>query len=94
MCIPFDELTNDQQAIIIAIFSDPPRSDVLWSTVLELFSELGSLITTHEGLVSIASSCGKERMGVFSYAGREGFVSRQMIQYLRDYLCEVGVQPN
>lgn len=94
MCIPFDELTNHQQATVITIFSDPPRSDVPWGPVLDLFHGLGSVIKTQEGLVSITAIGEEERMGVFSYSGERGCISRQMIQYLREYLCEVGVQPN
>lgn len=93
MCISFNELTYEQQLVVRAIFANPPRSNISWFTVLTLFKELDGMVQIGESVVCITAGYNDPRTGVFAFSGEQGYVSRQMIQYLRDYLCEVGVQP-
>jgi hypothetical protein len=98
MCISFDELTNEQQVAVRAIFEDLPRSDMAWSTVLDLFRALAEPLGSVEvdrGLICVAVVYqGKPRPGVFVCINELGCISRHMVEDLKDYLCGVGVQPN
>lgn len=95
MCISFDELNDEHQAIINTVFEDPPRPDILWLRVLALFKALSGTIREIDYFicVEIESSEGIRRC-VFPYSGDQGCVSRHMIEYLRNYLRGVGVEPN
>jgi hypothetical protein len=94
MCISFDELPDEQQKIVRAIFSDPPP-EIFWLNVLILFDTLHCTRQTMGDIVCVELNFHHEvARGVFPYSGEQGCVSRHIIQYLRNYLRGVGVEPN
>ena len=92
MCIHFDELTNEQQALVRAVFSDPPRSDILWSDVLALFEGIGNMVVRSNDFIYVALSDATGGVGIFPYLEQHYF-GRHMVANLREYLRGVGVEP-
>jgi hypothetical protein len=92
MCISFNKLSHEQQLVVQAIFANPPRSNISWFTVLTLFKENG-MVQFHGSFICITVSCDESYIGVFPFSGEQECIRPHIIQYLRDYLCEVGVQP-
>ncbi|MBF2045961.1 hypothetical protein HJG54_15945 [Leptolyngbya sp. NK1-12] len=94
MCIFFNELPDEQQNTVRAIFADPPP-DILWLNVLILFDVLHSESHVSNGFLCVALNLHQEmRRGIFPYSGQQGCISRHTVNELRNYLRGVGVEPN
>lgn len=97
MCIYFGDLPDDQQATVDAIFEDPPRSDIPWFKVLNIFETLvialGGTTGRFGDFICIGLGSEAEIGGVFPCLSDQECVSCQMIGYLREYLSGVGVEP-
>lgn len=99
MCISFDELNNEQQSTVRAIFADLPRSDISWIQVLDLLTALNGTIQKIDSCicVEIMTQANYEsgiRRGIFPYSDEQKYVGRHMIGYLQQYLRGVGVEPD
>jgi hypothetical protein len=93
MCIPFDELNDDHQATITAIFEDPARSDILWSDILTLFEALSNNILKADGFIYVSLSDATGGVGIFPCPLGQEYFGRHMVGNLREYLRGVGVEP-
>lgn len=93
MCIPFDELNDDQQATVRAIFEDPPRSDILWSDILALFEAADNAVLESDGFIYVSLSDATGGVGIFPYSVGQKYFGRHMVGNLREYLRGVGVEP-
>lgn len=99
MCI-YSELTVQQQATVIAIFEDLPRSDISWQSVLHLFEGvinidgLNGSVDVSAGIIRVVIKFKEESIvGIFPCPNEMGCVGIYMIEALRDLLSGVGVEP-
>jgi hypothetical protein len=94
MCISFDELPDEQQKIVKAIFSDPPPA-IFWLSVLVLFDTLECRRQMIGEFVCVELNVHQTvRRGLFPFSGEHECLSRNAIRNLRTYLRGVGVEPN
>lgn len=93
MCIPFDELNDDHQATISAIFEDPARSDILWTDILTLFEAISNNVLKADGFIYVSLRDVSGGVGIFPYLAGQRYFGRHMVENLREYLRGVGVEP-
>jgi hypothetical protein len=85
-------MNNKQRWTYDAIFSDPIRSDIEWSSIERLLKVLGAEIS--EGRGSRVRIALKDRKGVFHRPHPERVTDKGAVKSVREFLVNAGFSPD